>query len=202
MQRISEESFQQLIVVMERVMVLSFPFKMALKKVLFETEYDRGARVLNFGETQGKVWFLLSGLFREIRMNRQALKEKTSWFWPAMNFVYTDPGFFSQQPSSRAIEVEEESRAVLISYQDWSDLKETFRETDKVTELIRGSYNQFRMEHMEDMKSLTVDERYLDKEEILDYLFPRTQLNYIADYMGMAADTLGRLRSKYLGRKR
>ena len=202
MQRISNESFNELISELESFMVLSFKLKIALKEVLYETIYEKEARILNFGDTQRIVWFLLQGLLREIRMNRTTLKEKTSWFWPVKNFIYTDPGFFSQQPSERAIEVVERSKAVFISYLDWSALKAAFEEVELITEMIRGGYNKMRIEHVEDMKSLSIEERYLDKEETLDYLFPRTQLNHIADYMGMAADTLGRLRTKYYGRNR
>jgi hypothetical protein len=202
MKPISNESFTELLRVLETFMALSFSVKMALKEVLYETTYEKDARILNFGDTQQVVWFLMEGLLREIRMNQKTLKEKTSWFWPAGNFSYTDPGFFSQQPSERAIEASQACKVIFIRYPDWSALKSELEEIEVLTEMIRGMYNKMKMEHVEDMKLLSIQERYLDKEEILDYLFPRTQLNYIADYMGMAADTLGRLRSKYYGRNR
>jgi hypothetical protein len=201
MQRISNESFNELMHVLESFMVLSFRVKMTMKEVLYETTYEKDARILNFGDTQQVVWFLMEGLLREIRMNQKTLKEKTSWFWPSKNFCYTDPGFFSQQPSERAIEASQKCKVVFISYPDWSALKSEFEEIEVLTEMIRAMCNKMKMEHMEDMKLLSIEERYLDKEEILDYLFPRTQLNYIADYMGMAPDTLGRLRSRYYVRK-
>lgn len=202
MQRISNDSFNELLSVLENFMVIGFTLKMALKEVLYETVYEKDARILNFGDTQRMIWFLLEGLLREIRMNKMTLKERTSWFWPVRNFIYTDPGFFSQQPSERAIESLERSKVILISHVDWLALKTAFKEVELITEMIRGGYNKMRIEHVEDMKSLSIEERYLDNEETLDYLFPRTQLNYIADYMGMAADTLGRLRTKYYGRIR
>ncbi|MNJ87502.1 hypothetical protein D3C87_50220 [compost metagenome] len=199
---ISNDAFEQLLKVMEIVMVLSFQFKLTLKKVLYETSYDKDVRILNFGGTQRVVWFMLSGLLREIRINKVTLKEKTSWYWLPGSFVYTDPGYFSQQPSVRAIQTETDCNLVWISYEDWSALKATFSEVEAITEIIRGGYSKMRIEHMEDMKLLTVDERYLDLEGTLDYLFPRTQLNYIADFMGMAPATLGRLRTKYYDRLR
>lgn len=202
MQRISNESFIELMHVLETFMVLGFRVKIALKEILYEATYEKDARILNFGDTQNVVWFLMEGLLREIRMNQKTLKEKTSWFWPLRSFSYTDPGFFSQQPSERAIETSQPCKVIFISYLDWLALKAKFEEVEVLTEMIRGMYNKIRMEHVEDMKLLSIEERYLDKEEILDYLFPRTQLNYIADFMGMAPDTLGRLRSKYYGRKK
>jgi len=202
MQRISNESFNELMHVLETFMILGFRVKIALKEVLYETTYEKDARILNFGDTQQVVWFLMEGLLREIRMNHKTLKEMTSWFWPPRSFCYTNPGFFGQQVSERAIEASQGCKVILISYLDWSVLKSAFEEIEVLTEMIRGMYNKMRMEHVEDMKLLSIEERYLDKEEILDYLFPRAQLNHIADYMGMAPDTLGRLRSKYYGRKK
>lgn len=199
---VSDIAFDRLLKVLETVMVLSVQFKLELRKVLYETSYEKDARILNFGGTQRMVWFMLSGLLREIRINKITLKEKTSWYWLPGSFVYTDPGYFGQQPSLRAIQAEVDCELILMSYEDWLVLKAAFVEVELITERIRGDYNQLRFEHMEDMKLLSVDERYLDLEATLDYLFLRTQLNYIADFMGMAPATLGRLRSKYYGRMR
>jgi hypothetical protein len=198
---ISEQSFQRLVAVMESLVPLSFRFKLALRKVLQETGYERGAQVLNFGDRQLVIWFLLSGLLREVRMRKSTLREYTSWFFLPDSFVYSDPGFFSQQPSTRGVEAAVTSGAVLISYADWSALKAAFGEMELLTERIRAAFSQRRLEHMEDMNTLSVQERYLDNQDMLNYLFPRTQLTHIAEFMGMAPDTLGRLRSKYYGGK-
>lgn len=197
---VSDAAFERLLKVLETVMVLRVKFKLELRKVLYETSFLRDARILNFGDTQGVAWFMLSGLLREIRINKVTLREKTSWYWLPDSFVYTDPGFFSQQPSLRAIQAEVDCSLIMMSYGDWLNLKAEFSELDVITEMIRGDYNHMRIEHMEDMKLLTVDERYLDMEATLDYLYLRTQLNYIADFMGMAPATLGRLRTKYYDR--
>jgi len=202
MERISNKSFNELIRVLETFMVLSFRFKTALKQVLYELTYEKDSTILNYGDTQEMVWFLLDGLFREVRVNRSTLKAVTSWFWKGKDFSYTDPGFFGQRPSFRAVEVLERTSVVLIYYEDWAVLKSNFPEVEVVTEVVRGEYSRKRTEHLLDMKNLTVDERYLDNEEVLDYLFPRTQLNYIADYMGMAPATLGRLRTRYYERRK
>jgi len=199
---ISEGSFLQVLKVMEAVMMLSFQFKRSLRNVLYETSYKRGERILNFGETQPVAWFMLSGLLREIRMSKVTLKEKTGWYWLPDSFVYTDPGFFSQEPSVRAVEAEVGCDLVMITYADWLALKAKFQEVETIMEIMRGRHSKIRIEHIEDMKSLSVDERYLDLEDVLDYLFPRTQLNFIADFMGMAPATLGRLRTRYYGRRK
>lgn len=201
MKRISNESFNELISVLEAFMVLSFELKSALRLVLYEITYQKDLTILNYGDIQEMVWFLMDGLFREVRLNRYTLKGVTSWFWKKGEFSYTDPGFFSKGPSHRAIEVLQRSKVVLIYHEDWTVLRDGFKEVERITEIIRAEYSKRRIEHLLDMKNLSIEERYLDNEEMLDYLFPRTQLNYIADYMGMASDTLGRLRNKYYAGK-
>lgn len=170
--------------------------------MLFETTFPRNKRILNFGQLQEIVWFMLDGLAMEIREDESTFHEKTSWFWLLFDFMYTDPGFFSQQNSARAIHFMEASKVVLISYRNWKILNDTFEETGAITELIRGYYSQARQHHADEIKNLPTEERYLNNEDLLNKLFGRVKLKYIADYMGMAADTLGKLRKKHSRRKK
>jgi hypothetical protein len=201
-QPISDESFNTLIGVMEKFLVLSFKFKTTLRSMLFETTFPRNKRILNFSQLQEIVWFMLDGLAMEIREDEYSLNEKTSWFWLLFDFMYTDPGFFSQQNSTRAIHIMEASKVVLISYRNWKVLHDTFEETNEITELIRGNYAQARQQHAEEIKNLSTEDRYLNNEVLLNKLFGRVKLKYIAEFMGMAPDTLGKLRKKHARKKR
>lgn len=134
MQNISDESFIRLIAVMERYLPLGAKFKIAFKAVLFETAYDKGARILSSGQVQQTIWFMLSGLAREIRLDSQTFMEKSSWFWLAGSFLFTSPGFFSHEPSEKTIELLESSELVWISFADWDHLKEQFSEARLMTE--------------------------------------------------------------------
>lgn len=197
MKSISEESFAVLIGVMEQFFQLSPKFKLDLKGRLLETTYKKGARILNAGSKQQMVWFMLEGLAREIRVNSETFEEKTIWFWSGLSFLYTTPGFFNREASESTIELMEDCHVVMISYDDWAELKHNFEETEMVTEKIRGEYDHIRQHHADDIKNLSTDERYLKHEALIQDLLGRTQIRYIAEFMGMAADTLGRLRKKY-----
>ncbi|RYG41297.1 MAG: hypothetical protein EOO01_25465 [Chitinophagaceae bacterium] len=170
---ISDESFNTLLCVLESFTTLSFKFKLALKAVLHESAFPKDKVILNFKQTQGQVWFMLEGLAREIREDRETLEEQTSWFWQAMTFIYTEPGFFGQQPSSRSIQVIEMSKMLFIGYSDWKLLKDTFPEAERITELIRSYYTLERQQHSEEIKSLGTEERYLNKEDLLQDLFSK-----------------------------
>lgn len=197
MRPICDASFHLLISKMELFLVLSTRFKSLLRPMLFETGYDKGVRILNFGQRQEMVWFMLSGLAREIAVDRMSFKEHTLWFFMAFSFLYTTPGFFSQEPSEQVIEVLQDSHMILISYENWSKLKELFAETNLVTEKIRSAAFLSRQVHFDQIQKMTTQERYLENRPLLDELFKLTKRQYIAEFMGMSLDRLSKLRSKY-----
>ncbi|WGQ09897.1 hypothetical protein QG516_25625 [Pedobacter gandavensis] len=197
MNPISDASFHKLIQILETYFVLNHMFKITLRSRLQETAYKKGSRILNFHEKQQIVWFMLEGLAREIRVNTETFEEKTMWFWSEMSFLYTTPGFFSQQPSECTIEILKDCRMVLMSYKDWTLLKDEFKETEIVTEKIRGTYDKLRQEHIDDIKNLNTVDRYFKHKQFLLQLLGVTKLKYVAEYMSMSADRLGRLRKKY-----
>lgn len=196
---ISDESFHSLLKIIEGVMVLSLKFKLALRTVLYEFVFEKDSRILLTGRVQDTVWLLLSGLAREIRLDELSFKERTSWFWLAGDFVCTNPGFFSQDASERTVEILEKSRVVLISYQNWHALLQSFAETELLTEKLRRACDKARLLHAGEIKHLSTDDRYLLHRKLLENLFTRTKQKYVAEMLGMAPDTLGKLKRKYAG---
>lgn len=198
---ISNDAFHLVIKQIERVMPLSTKFKLALRSVLLETVYEKDSRILQSGRVQDKVWLLISGLAREVKLDEQSLKERTSWFWLEGDFISTSPGFFSQDPSGETIEILESSTVVLISYQSWRGLMGSFPETEVLTEKLRTACDKARLQHSEDISNLSTDDRYLARRKMLENLTTRTKQKFVAEMMGMAPDTLGKLKSKYSGLK-
>ena len=197
MNPISDESFHRLIQILESFLVLNHQFKTMLRSRLRETLYKKGSRILSFHEKQDIIWFMLEGLAREIRVNAETFEEKTTWFWSENSILYTTPGFFSQTPSVCTIELLKDSKMVLLSYQDWIALKEEFKETEVITEKIRGAYDQLKQELIDDIKNLNTVDRYLKHKPVLLRLLRTTKLKYVAEYMSMSADRLGKLRKNY-----
>ncbi len=201
MQAISDEAFNSLVKVMEGFMVLSIKFKISLRLVLQETVFLGEKRLLNISQTQHVLWFLCRGLAREITEDEPSQQEKTSWFWLEDSFLCVDPAFCAQEASEKGIQLLQDSKVVLISYLEWKLLKERFPEAETLMEKVRSHYARLRQHHLEDIKQLSTEQRYLKNKVLLDDLFGRVKLKYIAEYLGMADDTLGKLRKKF-NRKR
>lgn len=194
---VSDEAFNRLIHIMEMFLPLTTCFKRALRGMLYETCYRAGEKILYYREIQKNVWFLLDGTVREIRFHKESSAEYTAWFWQAESFVYVVPGFFGQLPSESIIEVLEDCRLIFISHENWEILRNTFDETNVITEIIRVDYEKQRQEQASDIVSMTAEARYLKHKTKLQKLSLCALQKDIAGFMGMTSDTLGRLRKKY-----
>lgn len=58
---------------------------------------------LKFKETQPCAWFQISGLTAEFTRDRNATREMVTWFWHPGDFLFSVPGFFSQEPAGASI---------------------------------------------------------------------------------------------------
>jgi CRP-like cAMP-binding protein len=197
MNKISEESFQAMITLMEKFMLLSIDFKRKLKAILYEVEYEKGIRILNCRELQGTVWLMIKGIAREVHVHPETLKEKTTWFWEKGSFLYTVPGFFDQQPAESAIELITEARLIFITYEDFSQLKKDHREAEILSEKIRSAYEKARRDLADDIQHQTTKNIYLKYKPIITELLKVALQKDVAEYLGMTSDTLGRLRKMY-----
>ena len=196
-QPITHDALESLSKELQNFLEFSDGFLSSLRAVMFEISYKKGARILNFLQTQQMVWFMISGIAREIMVDPASYDERTSWFWMEKDFIFANPGFFNREPSQRTIEVLENCRMAFIHYEDWKMLHDKFAETDLLTEKIRGYYAGAKLLHADQLLSLPADERYLKNRKLIMSLFSRTKRKYIAEFMGMAPDTLSRLFKKY-----
>lgn len=199
---VSDESFDTIVDVMESFFILSNAFKAKLRTLLFEITYKKGINILNSGAKQPVLWFTLDGLLREVSIDRYTYTAQTSWYWFKSDFVYAIPGFFDQEPSQVSIEVVKDTKMIFFSYDNWKMLKHSFEEAERLIEMVRSSYETARMAHLKEINELNTIARYLKHETKINQLFSNIKLKYIAEYMGMSTDTLGKLRRKFIRRKR
>jgi len=169
--------------------------------LLSEITYKKGINILNSGAKQSVLWFNLDGLLREISFDQCTYAAQTSWYWFKSSFVYAMPGFFDQEPSQVSIEVVKDTRVVFFSYDNWKILRDSFVEAERLIEMIRSNYETARKIHLKEINELNTKARYLKHETKINQLFPNIKLKYIAEYMGMSTDTLGKLRRKFIRRK-
>lgn len=197
MNPISDFAFDLLINKLQTFHAIDAHYVSLLRPLVKEVSYTKGVRILNFHQRQDVVWFMFSGLVREIRVNGNTLKEKTTWFWGPKSFIYTTPGFFSQELSENTVEVLQDCHLACISHEHLYQLRTELMEAEKITEMIRDQDLKERLIHKDQLTSMTTDEVYLENKVLLDRLFRLTKRQFIAEFMGMSTDRLGKVRAKH-----
>ena len=193
---VEKQTFDNLMHKVEQHTIISFSLKEQLKKIVFEEFYAGGIYILNNREIQVKSWLIMSGSAREFTINKDDKSESTQWFWFENQILDTTPGIFSRQPAESYIQTLEKTHLVYI---DFNNLRQLIREypeaehffhliTDHNRRLVNTALNQFR--------TLSSEKRYQLLFQTRPNLFNVAKQKDIAYFLGIATDTLGKLRKK------
>ncbi|SHE46504.1 Crp/Fnr family transcriptional regulator [Pedobacter caeni] len=183
--------FNQMIEVMQRFYPISSALILQLSQVIHFIDYRAGYTILNYKEIQKFIWFQLKGTSAEMTRDIVNSGEFASWFWFVGDFIYTTPGFFSQQPSESAIVILEDSSFIYISIEDFTALKRQFLEAESLIEKLRDNYKVLRTQHAADMKR-TALERARNLCHNHPHLLKICSRKQLASFLSMSPDTLTR----------
>ncbi|WP_179353618.1 Crp/Fnr family transcriptional regulator [Winogradskyella vidalii] len=147
------------------------------------------------GEICKYLYFVEQGMGRSYYLNDNQ-KEITQWFFGTGKFMSSADSFFQKKPSLYYLEVLEDSVLFLISKENLERLFSKYPKMEKlgrlvITEMLTNVFNKLNA-----IQFQTARERY-------DYMlaeFPdiayQVPLGHIASYLGMAQETLSRIRSQ------
>jgi CRP-like cAMP-binding protein len=148
------EYFGQLLQVLDCLCPISGEFEKTLKPLVVQREIATVKNMLREGEVQQKIWFVVSGLVREISPSADTVTGRTSWFWYEGDFVFAHPGFFAGLPS--LVEIEAYAGTVLLelSRMDLALLIQNFQEGPLLIETLRYHNQAARSAHISDLVNL------------------------------------------------
>lgn len=189
---ISDESFNILISRMKKIRPIDQDFVVQLRPLLHEISLKRGELILNEGVVPNFVYFVISGSAREIAIHPSTGEKETTWMWFQYDFIYTNPGFFSEEPADCRIEAMEDAVLVYINREDFSQFEKSFTLAHKLAELIRDHYQKIWKQYANDLAVLSNQERF-DKF-IAAHPKAMTTLvhQHIASFLGIRDKGLGR----------
>ena len=151
-------------------------------------------QLLRPGEVARRLYFLETGMVRGYTLLHG--REVSSWFMQAGDFVISILSFFTQQPSAEYLELLEPAMVHSITYHELQQLYRDFPEFNYVGRRLLEKYYVLSEQRAQNLRSRTAAERY----ELLLHDFPtvfqRVALQHIASHLGMASETLSRLRNK------
>ncbi|WP_225035779.1 Crp/Fnr family transcriptional regulator [Winogradskyella sp. SM1960] len=156
---------------------------------------SKNETLVHQGEICKYLYFIEQGMGRSYYLNDNQ-KDITQWFFGTGKFMSSADSFFQKKPSLYYLEVLEDSVVYLISKEKLDVLFAKYPKMEKlgrlvITEMLTNVVNKLNA-----IQFQTARERY-------DYMlaeFPdiayQVSLGHIASYLGMAQETLSRIRSQ------
>lgn len=123
-------------------------------------------------------------------------QEVSSWFMREGDFVISIVSFLTQEPSTEYIELLETSVLHSISYAQLAELYRAFPEFNYVGRVLTERYYVQSEHRAHQLRTLSAAERYTRLVQDFPGLAQRVPLKYLASHLGIAPETLSRLRAK------
>ncbi|GAA4441956.1 Crp/Fnr family transcriptional regulator [Ravibacter arvi] len=184
--------------IIEYISTITNPGEEARKKisaVVSRLDLARKTLLYQEGQAVNHLFFIESGLLRMYYVNRQG-KEITYGFYAEGQFVTVPESFFSQTSSRYYLELLENSVLQQLSYADFILLTREFPEVKDIENHVLRYFLRISSERIVALQFQTAEERYQALHQSLPTILQRAPLGAIASYLGIAQETLSRIRAK------
>ncbi|WP_022826227.1 Crp/Fnr family transcriptional regulator [Hymenobacter norwichensis] len=151
-------------------------------------------RLLEAGQVARRLYFLESGLVRGYTL-RQG-REVSSWFMREGDFVLAIASFFTQTPSEECLELLEPGHGFSVSYEQVQQLYHDFPAFNFHGRVLTERYYVLSEARARHLRAQSAAERYAQLLRDFPTVFQRVSVQHIASHLGMAPETLSRLRSR------
>ncbi|MDJ1484214.1 MULTISPECIES: Crp/Fnr family transcriptional regulator [Xanthocytophaga] len=188
------EIYEKIYSLLSSIYPLSDEIREIIPAFFLQHQFPKRTLLLEEGQICDRVYFIDTGLARAFyNLDGQ---DTTAWFMEEGDIIISVQSFFLQKPSSESIELLEDSTLVSIRYTDLQHLYHQFPAFNFNGRVLTERYYVKGEERATSLRRLTAQERYLNLLETNPKLFNRAPLKHIASFLGMAPETLSRLRAK------
>lgn len=150
--------------------------------------------LLQPGQVARQLYFVERGLVRGYALHGG--QEVSSWFMQEGDFVVSIVSFFTQQPSTEYLELLEPSALCAIGHDQLQALYREFPEFNLVGRLLTERYYVQSEQRAYQLRTLPAAERYAQLLRNFPGLAQRVPLKHLASHLGIAPETLSRLRAR------
>ncbi|PBQ30954.1 hypothetical protein CNR22_03935 [Sphingobacteriaceae bacterium] len=161
--------------------------------------FGKGDYLLRIGKYCRFVGFVNKGLLITTLLDNAGNEKASDFIYEGCFFTYVE-GLASDVPSHKNIIALEKSEVLELSKENMAAI---FKANPKFEALL----NQMLAEELrklmineQESKISSLDERYLNLEKQFPNAFQRIPLKYIADYLGIEAPSISRLRKRLAGK--
>lgn len=167
--------------------------------LLTKREYRKGEVILEEGKVCKHVYFLETGFLR-FYVNMDG--EEVSKFFTKPPYCFTSQRSFNKSiPAKESIATLEDSRVWEITKSDSDKLLKLESWSTFTRELVQ-EVQFFTEQILVEIQNQTAEERYIKLVEGGSYLLEKVPLKHLASYLGIAPQSLSRIRKKYMEQRK
>jgi CRP-like cAMP-binding protein len=188
----AKTSLENLFSVLSAIRPLSERFKKALAKEMVHLSLPANFNLLEAPRISDHAYFLDSGLAMSYRFIKGDKQIET--FWASGQIILSAKSFFEQVASNEFIVLLAKSEVLCISYKSVIRLLDAFPEANFIYRVVMNQYYEQTIERLHDMQHLSSLERYEKLMASLPSLEQSISQEHIASYLGIAPQSLSRLK--------
>lgn len=173
---------------------LSKTEKQLVNQIVPIKQVDKGKHLLQIGQTSTAFFFLIKGCIRLYYRNSN--NEKTAFFYLENNFVSSYQSYVHQTPAAHGLQAIESCKVAVIDLKVAQQLLESSTKFEflarKIMEEELITYQNITANYV----TLNAEERYQHLLKHHPQLIQRIPQMYLASYVGVAPETLSRIRKR------
>ncbi|MEL6670580.1 MAG: Crp/Fnr family transcriptional regulator [Bacteroidota bacterium] len=174
--------------------------KEALRTLVPVRQVPKGAYLLREGEISHEFFFILKGCIR--LFYRLDPEEKTAFFYTENQFVSAYESYTRQLPSRHSFQALEDTEVAVISRELASDLLARFPRFEWLARLAMEQELIVYQEVISTFVLMNPEERYRNLLQRQPDLIQRIPQHYLATFLGVAPETLSRIRKRVADKDR
>jgi CRP/FNR family transcriptional regulator, anaerobic regulatory protein len=162
-------------------------------------KYEKGDYILKTGEYCRFIGFLNKGLVVTTVVNEDGIERATEFKCEGCFFTYTE-GLAGNVPSHKNFIAIEDCDALMLEKESLTEIFKNWPKFEILFRQILSEELRLVLLNEQNYKTQSALERYLGLENIYPGALQRIPIKFIADYLGIEAPSLSRLRRKLAGK--
>lgn len=167
-----------------------------LYKNSLRISYRRNDTLVEIGKVCPYLFYVEKGLLRNFYFDRKG-NDITHWFSKEEMIVTSLSSFFKKEPSEFAIEALEDTTVRALTYEQLEKTIENSVQLERFGRLLMTESMITLSKKVIDLQTKTAEERYNELIKNYPNIFQRTKLKYLASYLGVAQQSLSRIRANF-----
>lgn len=160
--------------------------------------YDKQALLLRQGEVSQEFYYIVRGTVR--LYYTVGIEEKTAYFYTEDSFVSSYESFTQQRPSKHNLETIEASELAVISVGAAQELLSRFPSFEFLARVMMEEELAIYQDIIASFVTSSAEERYLHLMRERPELLQRIPQYHLATFLGVAPETLSRIRKRITAR--